>query len=170
MPAFPNALAFEMIERELGRPLDEIFETISEFPVAAASLGQVGRLAAIAASGELAPEPPRSWQVYKAVLRSTGETVAVKVQRPGIEPVIYRDLWLLRALSFAINAIAIRRLGCNATLIIDEFGEKLLEACTSPPTACTHALRTAEGEGLIRCAGARLPAGGAQPGRLLPKL
>ena len=29
-------------------------------------------------------------QVYRAKLRRTGEDVAVKVQRPGIEPIIYR--------------------------------------------------------------------------------
>lgn len=105
VPAFPNKEAFEIIEREMGRPLEDVFESISERPIAAASLGQV----------------------YKGVLKSNGKTVAVKVQRPEIEPVIYRDLWLLRTASYAINTLAIRRLGCNATLIIDEFGEKLLE-------------------------------------------
>ena len=105
VPAFPSEHAFAIMQRELGRPLDEVFEQISSTPVAAASLGQV----------------------YRATLKSTGEQVAVKVQRPGIEPVILRDLVLFRELARFVNAVAIERLGCNAQLIVDEFGEKLLE-------------------------------------------
>ena len=57
VPSFDSKIAFETIERELGKPVDEIFSEITPEPVAAASLGQV----------------------YKATLRATGETVAVKV-------------------------------------------------------------------------------------------
>jgi predicted unusual protein kinase regulating ubiquinone biosynthesis (AarF/ABC1/UbiB family) len=105
VPPFPNDQAFAIIEGELGRPIAEVYSAISDEPIAAASLGQV----------------------YKATLRETGEEVAIKVQRPGIEPIIYRDLVLFRALAFFINAVSQRRLGCNAQLIVDEFGEKLLE-------------------------------------------
>ena len=66
-------------------------------------------------------------QVYKAVLRETGEDVAVKVQRPGVEPRIMRDLFIFRAIAAIINPVARARLGCNAALIVDEFGEKLME-------------------------------------------
>ena len=66
-------------------------------------------------------------QVYKAVLRETGEDVAVKVQRPGVEPRIMRDLFIFRAIAALINPVARARLGCNAALIVDEFGEKLME-------------------------------------------
>ncbi|CAI5962911.1 unnamed protein product [Closterium sp. NIES-64] len=45
----------------------------------------------------------------------------------GIEPVIYRDLFLFRTLASFLNGISIQKLGCNAELIVDEFGEKLLE-------------------------------------------
>jgi predicted unusual protein kinase regulating ubiquinone biosynthesis (AarF/ABC1/UbiB family) len=108
VPAFPTQRAYQIMEQELGgRPLEEVFEAITAKPIAAASLGQV----------------------YKARLRPAfgGGDVAIKVQRPGIEPVIYRDLWLLRQLAFVVNAVAVRRLGCDAPTIIDEFGEKLLE-------------------------------------------
>ncbi|KIY96963.1 putative aarF domain-containing protein kinase [Monoraphidium neglectum] len=105
VPPFPDEIAFSMLESELGRPLGEVFSSISERPVAAASLGQV----------------------YKAVLRETGEEVAIKVQRPGVEPIIFRDLVIFRALGALVNTIARQRLGCNAELIVDEFGEKLLE-------------------------------------------
>lgn len=62
------------MEEQLGKRLEEVFSSISEKPVAAASLGQV----------------------YKAVLRDTGEEVAIKVQRPGVEPTILRDLYVFR--------------------------------------------------------------------------
>ncbi|KAL1315119.1 uncharacterized aarF domain-containing protein kinase At4g31390, chloroplastic isoform X3 [Arachis ipaensis] len=105
VPPFPNQTAFNIIEEELGQPLEAVFSRISSGTIAAASLGQV----------------------YRATLRSTGEDVAIKVQRPGIEPIIYRDLFLFRTLASFLNGISIQKLGCNAELIVDEFGEKLLE-------------------------------------------
>mmetsp|Transcript_18681 Transcript_18681/g.56469 ORF Transcript_18681/g.56469 Transcript_18681/m.56469 type:complete len:672 (-) Transcript_18681:1930-3945(-) len=105
VPPFPDALAFEMMEQDLGRPIAAVFSSISEHPIAAASLGQV----------------------YKAVLRDTGAEVAVKVQRPDVEPLIFRDLFIFRQLARFVTPFAMRKLGCNAELIVDEFGEKLLE-------------------------------------------
>lgn len=104
---FPISLqvAFDIIEEELGKPLEMIFSRITSHTIAAASLGQV----------------------YRATLRETGEDVAIKVQRPGIEPIIYRDLFLFRTLASFLNGISLQKLGCNAELIVDEFGEKLLE-------------------------------------------
>lgn len=40
---FSTEVAFNMIEDELGLPIDELFSEISPEPVAAASLGQVRR-------------------------------------------------------------------------------------------------------------------------------
>lgn len=54
----------------------EVFEEISAEPVAAASLAQV----------------------YKGKLK-TGETVAVKVQRPGSLSLVSKDLYVLRRAS-----------------------------------------------------------------------
>lgn len=73
--------AFGILQEELGRPIAEVFSSISERPIAAASLGQV----------------------YKAVLRETSEEVAVKVQRPSVEPVIFRDLFIFRAFARLVN-------------------------------------------------------------------
>lgn len=105
VPPFADQLAFAIMEEDFGRPLEQIFSSISERPIAAASLGQV----------------------YKAILRETGEQVAVKVQRPGVEPVILRDMYIFRQVAKYINSLARQRLGCNAELIVDEFGEKLME-------------------------------------------
>lgn len=41
---FSTEVAFNMIEDELGLPIDELFSEISPEPVAAASLGQVHRI------------------------------------------------------------------------------------------------------------------------------
>ncbi|KAL5559373.1 hypothetical protein UlMin_035584 [Ulmus minor] len=105
VPPFPNQVAFNIIEEELGQPLEALFSKISSQTIAAASLGQV----------------------YQATLRSSGEDVAIKVQRPQIEPIIYRDLFLFRTLASFLNGFSLQKLGCNAELIVDEFGEKLLE-------------------------------------------
>ncbi|KAL3702344.1 hypothetical protein R1sor_020366 [Riccia sorocarpa] len=105
VPSFPDEEAFKIIEGEAGKPLEQIFSKISSSTVAAASLGQV----------------------YRATLRTTGDEVAVKVQRPGIEPIIYRDLYLFRLLASFLNGYSLAKLGCNAELIVDEFGQKLLE-------------------------------------------
>ena len=72
VPAFSTAEAFARIEAELGRPLHELYPEIDSEPIAAASLGQV----------------------YRARL-STGEEVAVKVQRPDLEALISFDVAIL---------------------------------------------------------------------------
>ncbi len=69
LPAFPVADARSEVERELGAPLDTLFSEFSE-PVAAASIAQV----------------------HKARLADSGEEVAVKVLRPGVERAFSRDV------------------------------------------------------------------------------
>jgi len=105
VPAFPTEQARRIIEKSMGQPIDSVFSSFSEIPIAAASLGQV----------------------YRGVLRSNGADVAIKVQRPGIEPIIYRDLYIFRFFAGFVNSWAIKRLGTNAQLVLDEFAIKLLE-------------------------------------------
>lgn len=82
--------------------IDEVFERLSPEPVAAASLGQV----------------------YKGTLRANGAVVAVKVQRPGVEPQVLLDLYLLRYMAErSLNDYALKNLGVQATLLVDEFGK-----------------------------------------------
>lgn len=47
VPPFADEVAFDIIRSELGRPLEEIFSSISERPIAAASIGQVCGLGAM---------------------------------------------------------------------------------------------------------------------------
>ncbi|HHJ13413.1 MAG TPA: ubiquinone biosynthesis regulatory protein kinase UbiB [Gammaproteobacteria bacterium] len=72
VPPFPGTLATHLIEQAHGRPVDELFARFDPTPLASASIAQV----------------------HAATLHS-GEEVVVKVLRPGIEPVIRRDLSLL---------------------------------------------------------------------------
>eukprot|EP00887_Chlorella_sp_A99_P005015 scaffold4.g5015.t1 len=105
LPSFPSTIAFALIEEELGRPLGEVYSYISPEPVAAASLGQV----------------------YKARLRSTGEEVAVKVQRPGIGESIAMDMVLLRRLMVVVDANLPRYTPLSQPLVplVDEFAARL---------------------------------------------
>jgi predicted unusual protein kinase regulating ubiquinone biosynthesis (AarF/ABC1/UbiB family) len=104
LPPFSNTTAFNIIETELDRSIDEIFTNISSDPVAAASLGQV----------------------YQARLK-TGEEVAVKVQRPNLLPVLTLDLHLMRWAAGWIAPWLPLNLGHDLRLIVDEFGTKLFE-------------------------------------------
>jgi ubiquinone biosynthesis protein len=64
----PEPDVMEVVERELGEPVDKAFESFSAEPLAAASIGQT----------------------HRAVLKG-GTRVVVKVQRPGIDDLVYRD-------------------------------------------------------------------------------
>ena len=102
LPSFPTPVARALIEEELGKPVEDIFSEISEHPVAAASLGQV----------------------FRAVLRSTGEEVAVKVQRPGISEGIAIDMVLLRKLMTSVdNNISV--ISQPLVPFVDEFAGRL---------------------------------------------
>ncbi|MCP9890894.1 AarF/ABC1/UbiB kinase family protein [Cyanobium sp. Aljojuca 7D2] len=104
LPAFPHAIALATIERELGAPADELFEQFPDYPVAAASLGQV----------------------YKAQLVD-GHWVAVKVQRPNLPTILRRDLVIIRLLGVLTAPFLPLNLGFGLGDIIDEFGATLFE-------------------------------------------
>ncbi|MGF1460206.1 MAG: ABC1 kinase family protein [Leptolyngbyaceae cyanobacterium] len=104
LPPFSTPMAMAIVERELNYSPEEIFSYISPEPVAAASLGQV----------------------YQARLYS-GETVAVKVQRPNLLPLITCDLFIMRLSARLLGPLLPLNLGHDLTLIVDEFGTKLFE-------------------------------------------
>ncbi|XP_057489948.1 protein ACTIVITY OF BC1 COMPLEX KINASE 3, chloroplastic-like [Actinidia eriantha] len=104
LPTFPDAEAFSCIERELGLPLDSVYSSISPSPIAAASLGQV----------------------YKAQLKYSGQIVAVKVQRPGIEESIGLDFYLIRGLGFLINKY-VDIISSDVVALIDEFARRVYQ-------------------------------------------
>ncbi|MEA5467541.1 AarF/ABC1/UbiB kinase family protein [Spirulina sp. 06S082] len=75
VPPFPSQEAIAVIETELGSSISELFQEFEETPIAAASLGQV----------------------HRATL-PTGEKVAIKVQRPGLERLLNLDFAVLHRL------------------------------------------------------------------------
>ncbi|KAI3517071.1 hypothetical protein L1887_16278 [Cichorium endivia] len=104
LPTFPDAEAFACIEKELGMSLDSIYSSISTSPIAAASLGQV----------------------YKAKLKYSGQLVAVKVQRPGIEEAIGLDFYLIRGLGSLINKY-VDIITSDVVALIDEFARRVYQ-------------------------------------------
>jgi predicted unusual protein kinase regulating ubiquinone biosynthesis (AarF/ABC1/UbiB family) len=68
VPSVPWQKSKTIIEQELNQPVDHVFATLSEKPVASASIGEV----------------------YEGYLQN-GDRVAVKVQRAGIEKIIDAD-------------------------------------------------------------------------------
>ena len=75
VPPINRALVRSIVKRELGAYPEEIFTSFDTSAIAAASIGQV----------------------HKAVLKS-GETVAVKIQYPGVRDTISTDLALARTI------------------------------------------------------------------------
>ncbi|HRI62743.1 MAG TPA: AarF/UbiB family protein [Polyangium sp.] len=70
---FPGAIARQIIEEELGQPIDAVFKDFQDKPLAAASIGQV----------------------HVAWLQETGKKVAIKVQRPAVAESFRHDLGIL---------------------------------------------------------------------------
>jgi predicted unusual protein kinase regulating ubiquinone biosynthesis (AarF/ABC1/UbiB family) len=103
IPAFSNEIAYQFIEEELGDRPEVIYAEISDLPIAAASLGQV----------------------YKGKLWS-GETVAIKVQRPGLAESITLDLHVMRTLCIWLQS-NFKQIRSNLVSIVDEFAERIFE-------------------------------------------
>lgn len=103
IPSFPDRIAYQLIEEELGSNYAEIYAELSPSPVAAASLGQV----------------------YQGRLK-TGEVVAVKVQRPGLLESISLDIYILRQLAGLLqNNVSF--IHSDLLAIVDELGIRLFE-------------------------------------------
>jgi len=98
VPRFPYEKVKEIIEKELDKSIDNLFPTFEKIPEAAASMAQV----------------------HRAVTKS-GQQVAVKIQRPGINSIIKSDMEILSGLA---NLVARRFPEDNfydPVEIVDEF-------------------------------------------------
>jgi aarF domain-containing kinase len=99
VPSFDSKIAYATMERELGRPISDVFSYITPEPVAAASLGQV----------------------YRATLRTNGDIVAVKVQRPKVLETVSLDLFLARQLGLILRNFPALSDRLDAVALLDEF-------------------------------------------------
>ena len=91
-----------VLRQDLGIGVEEGFSEFQNEQIASASLGQV----------------------YRAVLK-TGESVAVKIQRPGIESVIESDLSLMRRIAEWIADHVEEIAWMDPAAIVDEFAQSI---------------------------------------------
>jgi ubiquinone biosynthesis protein len=102
-PAPPEGVR-ELLEDELGAPVDEVFAEFDWKPLAAASIGQV----------------------HRARLHG-GQQVVVKVQRPGIANSVNRDLDVLNELATMVEQRTTWGADYQVSDLADEFAERLRE-------------------------------------------
>jgi predicted unusual protein kinase regulating ubiquinone biosynthesis (AarF/ABC1/UbiB family) len=103
VPQFSSREAIAVIEAELGKQVDLLFQEFNIEPLASASLGQVHRA-----------------QLY------TGEEVVVKVQRPGLERLLNLDFEVVHQLLRVVNCLPpLKKYDLEA--IYEEFFELLFQ-------------------------------------------
>lgn len=107
VPPRPFRAISRRIERELRRPLSDVFAEFDPAPIAAASLAQVHR----------ARLKKRARCLNGAGGEWDGRDVAVKVQYPGIEAVVHEDLRNIRLL---VNILSKFERALDLTPLVDE--------------------------------------------------
>lgn len=130
VPPFPWHQAAAIIEDELGKPPSELFGSIDEEPLGAASLAQV----------------------HRATLRD-GRPVVVKIQRPGIQAKVRADLGVLLELAGIAEARFEVARHAGARQIVEEFAEGVRDELDYTIEAYNAArladvLRTVDGVGV----------------------
>ena len=102
VPPFSTEKAKEIIEQELGRPINELFLYFDEKPIGSASIGQVHRARLIG-----------------------GEDVVVKVQRPNAKRQVIADLSLIKEFVKLTESYFIKAGILNLLEIVDTFARSL---------------------------------------------
>ncbi len=103
LPGFNGELAMACLEEDLGIKAEKIFKYIDINPISAASLGQV----------------------HKAKLKNN-DTVAVKIQRPGLREQITLDLYIVRNIFIWLKG-NIWFIRSDLVALIDELGKRIFE-------------------------------------------
>ena len=103
VPPIPFKTVQDIIERELGKPLDTVFEYLLEKPLGSASIGQV----------------------HRGRLRN-GEEVIIKVQRPRVRPTIETDISILKEVALRAETY-LERNGIISVMDILETLEKTMQ-------------------------------------------
>ncbi|MDO5744057.1 MAG: AarF/UbiB family protein [Micrococcaceae bacterium] len=111
VPPVPFAAIRALAEAELGSPLENLFASFDEVPIAAASLGQAHRA-----------------RLLPADAQDTGlDTVVVKVQRPGIDKIVEVDLAALRKVGGWLSHVRIVSRRADMPALVEEFAQTSLE-------------------------------------------
>ena len=101
-PSVPLSAIREVIQKELGQPVEEIFLHFDPKPLAAASIGQA----------------------HAATLKD-GTEVVVKIRRPGVIEQVDEDLKILKELAEAVSGRLKFASRYNIPAIVEEFSETL---------------------------------------------
>lgn len=102
VPSFSSDIAMKVLEDELGKPVEEIYDELTPEPIAAASLGQV----------------------YKGKLK-TGEQVAVKIQRPYVLETVTIDLFILRNIGLFLRQF--EQITTDVVALLDEWAARFFD-------------------------------------------
>jgi ubiquinone biosynthesis protein len=97
IPPFPSQIAKKTVEEELNRPLEEVFSSFDEEPIAAASLSQV----------------------HRAKLKK-GQEVVAKIRRPDIVETIEADMSIMRWLAGIVERRVAEARFLNVVGLVDE--------------------------------------------------
>ena len=100
LPALHYRRYVELVEQELGRPVDDVFAWVDPRPLGSASIGQIHRATMI-----------------------DGESVILKVVKPGIRQTLERDVVLLKILGSILQLLLPR---FQPRRVIDEFSRYTL--------------------------------------------
>ena len=101
---FDHKIAFQLIEKELGGPVEDHFRVIDPDCLGAASIGQV----------------------YKATL-NTGEPVVIKIQRPDIINKIKIDIRILKYIAEKLKTEFPELRAVDLSGMVDEFGTAFIQ-------------------------------------------
>ena len=104
VPPFPGSIAREIIERALGKKIEEVFHEFDETPLASASVAQV----------------------HAASLQD-GRAMIVKVIRPEINRVIRRDLDIIHILAETLERYSRDARRLKPTSVVAEFEKTLFD-------------------------------------------
>ena len=111
VPPVPFPAIRALAEAELGAPLDAVFASVEETPIAAASLGQAHRA-----------------QLLPGNAADTGlSSVVLKVQRPGIGAIVDVDLAALRKVGGWLSRIRLVSSRADVPALVKEFAQTSLE-------------------------------------------
>lgn len=101
VPPVPWSEIEVVLRQELPEPLQQVFSSVHEESIAAGSIAQT----------------------HKAILQ-TGEAVAIKVQRPGIEIIVQQDIAMFKQIAGLLSATEFGK-RYNVTALAEEFSVSL---------------------------------------------